>query len=573
MNYKDIYKEWVNNGYFDEDFRNELKEIEKDDKEIEDRFFKDLEFGTGGMRGVIGAGRNRMNIYNIRKATQGFANYINHNFKNEDKLSIAIAYDSRRFSKEFALEASLVMGANGIKTFLFDSLHSTPELSFAVRKLNCQGGIVITASHNPPEYNGYKAYDERGCQMLPEKADLLVDEVSKITSFEQVKFINEEEALKSDKLEYINENLDNEYLDMIEKLSIRPIDDLDKNLKIVFTPLHGTGGRPVAEAIKRIGIDGFYSVEEQMIPDEDFTTVNYPNPEDPKAFELAIRDGKKHNADILMATDPDSDRVGVMVNSGTGDFVRLNGNQTGALLVSYILDGLKGKVENPLVVKTIVTSDLGKVIAESKGARVEETLTGFKFIGDKIYQYENDPMKNFVMGYEESYGYLAGTNVRDKDAVVTSMLIAEMAAYYKKQNVSLIDVLEELYKDYGYYKEDLKSITLKGKDGLEKMGRIMSSLRSEPFDKVSGESILEIIDCNASTIENKNLGSVETLNLPKSNVLKYTFSDKSWFAVRPSGTEPKIKIYVSAIGANNDLAEQKLKGIMEDVSDRLLSIG
>lgn len=537
MNYKDIYKEWVNNGYFDEGFRNELKAIENNESEVEDRFYKDLEFGTAGMRGIIGAGKNRINKYIVRKASQGFANYIKHAHGSEN-LSVAIACDNRIKSDEFALETALVMAANGIKAYLFESLRTTPELSFAVRELNCQGGVMITASHNPPEYNGYKVYGADGAQLIPVEAAKVVDEVSAVTSFESVLTMDEKIAKEKDLLEIIGEAVDRKYYECVKSLALNT-SVYEEPLKVVYTPLHGTGADAVKTVMHEMGVADLEFVEEQMVADEHFSTCKKPNPEELQAFDYAIEKGKQVNAELLIATDPDCDRVGIVVKNSEGVFVPLNGNQTGALLVDYMLQAKPSVTNKDVVIKTIVTSDFGRNIAEDYGATVMEVLTGFKFIGEKIKQFEESGSHNFVFGYEESYGYLAGTFVRDKDAVVTTMLIIEMAKFYKRNGLTLVEALDQLYKKHGFYKEGLKSIYLEGKDGLEKMGRIMSNLRSEPFDKVSGESILEIIDCNASTIENKNLGSVETLNLPKSNVLKYTFSDKSWFAVRPSGTEPK----------------------------------
>ncbi len=571
MNYQSRYEEWLNNDYFDADFRKELAEIKDNQKEIEDRFYKDLEFGTGGLRGVIGAGSNRINKYVVRKANQGFANYINERFADQSNKSIAIAYDSRFMSPEFALESALVMAANGIKAYVFKTLHSTPELSFAVRELGCVGGIVVTASHNPPEYNGYKIYDEHGGQLVPFYADQVVSKVSEISDFNQVKFISEKEALAQEMLAYITDDMDVKYQKMVASLRLQT-GNIDTGIKVVYTPLHGTGGVPVEQAVRNLGVQEFHVVAEQMKPDHKFSTVAYPNPEEVAAFKLSEALGRKVNADILLATDPDCDRVGVMVKDSTGQYVALNGNQTGALLVNYVLSFTNKSIENPTIIKTIVTSDFGKVIAEGLGVGVEETLTGFKFIGEKIREYEAEKTRTFIMGYEESYGYLAGTHVRDKDAVIASMLIVEMAAYYKKNGLSLLEVLSDLYGRYGYYKEALKSITLKGKDGLEKMGRMMSELREKPFQSVADNHVLRVMDCKSAKIMNLKTGEVSGSGLPSANVLKYIFEDESWFAIRPSGTEPKIKIYCSAKGETESEADTRLKTIMTEVAERIESI-
>lgn len=570
MSYMDVYKEWANNGYFDEEFRAELKAIENDSKEVEDRFYKDLEFGTAGLRGIIGAGRNRINKYVVRKASQGFANYIRHGH-GSGELSVVIACDNRIKSDEFALETALVMAGNGIKAYLFESLRSTPELSFSVRELNSHGGVVITASHNPPEYNGYKVYGSDGAQLIPEEADKVVEEVELVKDFESVQILSEEEAVKKGLLVYIGEDIDRIYYDRVKSLALNK-DVYKEDLKAVFTPLHGTGAEPIKAVLKEMGVTDLNFVEEQMVADGNFSTCKKPNPEELQAFDLAIEKGKEIDAELLIATDPDCDRVGIVVKDSEGEFIPLNGNQTGALLVNYILGAKESLSKKDVVIKTIVTSDFGRIIAESHGVSVIEVLTGFKFIGEKIKQFEETGSNNFLFGYEESYGYLAGTFVRDKDAVVTTMLIIEMAKYYKQKGMTLLDALEFLYKKHGFYKENLKSVYLEGKDGLEKMGRIMTTLRAEPFKEVAGDSVLNIIDCNSSTIENLESGKTEILKLPKSNVLKYTFKDNSWFAIRPSGTEPKIKIYVSAVGTDHKSADEKLKNIMEEVSNHLNSI-
>lgn len=570
MSYQKVYEEWVSNSYFDDAFRNELKAIADDAKEIEDRFYKDLEFGTAGMRGVIGAGKNRINKYIVRKASQGFANYIKSAYGSEN-LSVAIACDNRIKSDEFALETALVMAGNGIKAYLFESLRTTPELSFSVRELKCQGGVMITASHNPPAYNGYKVYGADGAQLIPVEAGKVVDEVSRVTDFERVKIMSESEAKTKGLLQIIGEKVDRLYYDCVKSLALNK-DVYSEPLKVVYTPLHGTGAEAVKAVMHEMGVTDLCFVEEQMVADGNFTTCQKPNPEELQAFDYAIEKGKQENAELLIATDPDCDRVGIVVKNENGEYIALNGNQTGALLVDYMLRSKETLSSQDVVIKTIVTSDFGRIIAESYGVTVMEVLTGFKFIGEKIKQFEETGDHNFLFGYEESYGYLAGTFVRDKDAVVTTMLIIEMAKYYKQQGQNLLEALNALYEKHGCYKENLKSIYLEGKDGLEKMGRIMATLREEPFTKVAGDAILNIIDCNASSVKNVATGEMKTLQLPKSNVLKYTFDDNSWFAVRPSGTEPKIKIYVSAVGADHKIADAKLDAIMNEVSDRLFSI-
>lgn len=565
MDYKAKYLEWLNNDYFDQSFRDELKAIENNESEIEERFYKDLEFGTGGMRGIIGAGTNRINEYVIRNASQGFANFAKARY---EENSIVIAHDCRHKSPEFALETALVFAANGIKAYLFDALRSTPELSFAVRSLNASVGVVVTASHNPPAYNGFKVYGDDGCQLLPEDADKVVEEVSKIKSFDEVKYISKEQALKDGLLEYLSVDQDNKYLDMVETVSVDDKIISQTGLKVVYSPLHGTGARPIELIMKRRGLKAFYPVEEQMIADSNFSTLKSPNPEDVSAFEMGIELAKKKDADIIVATDPDCDRVGLVVKH-KDDFQALNGNQTGVLLVDYILGNMKNMPDNPLLVNTIVTSGMAEKVIKSYGAELESTLTGFKFIGEKIKQYE-DGSKNFLFGYEESYGYLAGTHVRDKDAVIATMLVVEMAALYKKQGLTLIDALENLYEKVGYYQESLTAITLEGKEGLEKIKRIMLSLRNEPFTKVNHLTITTIMDCLDQTI--KDHTGRRSNGLPKSNVLKYYLEDGSWFAARPSGTEPKIKIYFSVVGQTKSDCLEKLAATEEEVLKRVYSV-
>jgi phosphoglucomutase len=570
MDYMERYNEWLNNPYFDEETKEELLSIKNDEKEIEDRFFKELEFGTGGLRGVIGAGTNRMNKYIVRKATQGLANYILNSVDKAKEKGVVIAFDSRYRSPEFAKEAALVMNGNEIKAYLFESLRTTPELSFAVRELGCAAGIVITASHNPPEYNGYKVYGEDGGQLVPRYANKVIEEIRKIDDFSKVKYIEEAEALNKGLLNIIGEEIDKKYIDSVKSLSLRK--DLVKEMKdfkIVYTPLHGTGAMPVKRVLKEIGFENVIVVPEQEVPDSNFSTVKSPNPEEHDAFELAISLAEKENADVIIGTDPDCDRVGVVIKDKDGIYQVLTGNQTGALLVDYILSSMETIPENSVIIKTIVTSELGKAVAEHYGVETIDTLTGFKFIGEKIKEFEEKGDKNFLFGYEESYGYLAGTFVRDKDGVVSAMLIAEMAAYYKSKGMSLLDALKGIYKKFGYYKEDLKSIKLEGKEGIEKIGRIMEQLRNNPpleIGELKVEVLRDYLERKARYILKDR---EEPVSLPKSNVLHFTLDDGSWFAVRPSGTEPKIKIYFSAVAEWEKEAQLKLKMIKDFVLNKI----
>ncbi len=559
MSYKNFYEEWLNNPYFDDEFRNELKSISSDEKEIEDRFYKDLEFGTGGMRGVIGAGRNRINKYIIRKASQGFANYLKK--VGGDNLSVVIAHDSRRMSPEFSLETALVMAGNGIKAYIFDGLRTTPELSYAVRELNASGGVVVTASHNPPEYNGYKIYGNDGCQLVPEHADMVVDEVSAITEYTSIQYMDKEEAQESGMLTILGDEQDTKYVEMIKTHIKRPLDESVKSdLKIVFSPLHGTGARAVERVLKETGYTGFIPVKEQMVADSEFSTLRLPNPEEADAFDLSVKYAKESSADVIVATDPDCDRVGVMVNQ-SGNYELLNGNQTGALLVDYVLSSLDKMPENPVIINTIVTSTIGEAIAKKYGVGAMSTLTGFKFIGEKIREFEMDKSHSFIMGYEESYGYLIGTDVRDKDAVVSTMMVAEMAAYYKAQGKTLVDRLNEIFEEVGYYLEDLIAITMKGKEGMEKIAHIMNHMRASAPTTFAGSKVDRILDCMA-----------EGTGLPKSNVLKYYLDDGSWFAIRPSGTEPKIKFYFSAKSDTKASVQTRVETLKTEINKLVDSI-
>ncbi len=569
MDYKEIYEQWVNDEYFDEKTRAELKSIEGDDKEIQERFYKSLEFGTGGLRGIIGAGTNRMNIYTVSKATQGFANYIKKQGDEAVKMGVAIAYDSRRMSPEFAETAALVLNGNGIKTYLFESLRPTPVLSFSVRHLGCTGGIVVTASHNPPEYNGYKVYWADGGQ-VPFPRDMeIIKEVEAVSDFKEIKKADKEQAAKDGLFNIAGKEVDDEYVKNVKAQLINP--DLiksAKDLKIVYTPLHGTGNIPVRRVLKEVGFENVNVVPEQELPDSEFSTVGYPNPEDPKAFTLAMKLADEIGADIVVGTDPDADRVGAVVKNGKGEYVILTGNMTGVLLTEYILSSKKesGRLpENGAVVSTIVSTDLTKAIAKNYGVDYFEVLTGFKYIGEKIKEFEKDGSHTYLFGFEESYGCLAGTYARDKDAVVATMLICELAAFYKSKGMTLYEGLQEVYKKYGFYKESIKSITLKGIEGIENMKKIMETFRSGTPEEIGGSKVVESRDYNAGTFKNYQTGEDGKVNLPKSNVLYYVLENGTWFCVRPSGTEPKIKIYFGSKGESLEAAEKNIENALDGV--------
>lgn len=570
MDYMKRYKEWLHNDYFDDETKEELENIKDNQGEIEDRFFKDLEFGTGGLRGVIGAGTNRINKYNVRKATQGLVNYILKEVDNPKERGVVIAYDSRHKSPEFAKEAALVIAGNGMRAYLFESLRSTPELSFAVRELNCGGGIVITASHNPPEYNGYKVYGDDGGQLVPRYANKIIEEINEIKDFRQVKYMDEADAIEKGLLKIIGEEIDKKYIDRVKSLSIKKeVIDNAKDFRIIYTPLHGTGAMPIKRVLNELGYKNVIGVEEQEVPDSNFSTVESPNPEEHKAFEMAIALAEKEGGDIIIGTDPDCDRVGAVVKDKNGEYKVLTGNQTGALLIDYILSSMDNIPENSVIIKTIVTSELGRAVAHHYGVETIDTLTGFKFIGEKIKEFEENKSRSFIFGYEESYGYLAGTFVRDKDAVISAMLIAEMAAYYSSRGMNLLDALNELYERFGYYKEDLESIVLKGKEGIEKIGRIMDSFRNNPPREIGDINTKLIRDYLNKEGTNIFTNEKWTLDLPKSNVLHFTLEDESWFAIRPSGTEPKLKIYFSTRDKNQGKATIKLDKIKKFIINKI----
>ena len=567
MNYKDTYQDWLQNPYFDEATKEELRAIADDEKEIEDRFYRQLEFGTGGLRGVIGAGTNRMNIYTVRQATQGLANYIIS--QNGQEKGVAIAYDSRIMSPEFATEAALCLNANGIKTYRFTSLRPTPELSFAVRKLGCIAGIVVTASHNPREYNGYKVYWEDGAQITPPHDRNILAEVAKVTSFDLVKTMEKTDAVAAGLYQEIDTEIDEAYMEELKKQSIHPevISEMAKDFTIVYTPLHGTGNVPVRRVLKELGFEKVYVVPEQEKPDGTFPTVAYPNPESPKAFELALALAKKVDADIVLATDPDADRLGVYCkDTKSGNYVSFTGNMSGMLIAEYILKERTATgtmPENPALVETIVTTDMAKVIAQAYGVHLIEVLTGFKYIGEQIRLFEENHTYNYVFGLEESYGCLAGTYARDKDACVAVMMLCEVASWYKKQGKTLWDAMLAMYEKYGYFKEGLETITLKGMDGAQQIQQMMAEAREHLPQQIGDAKVLAVRDYKTDVRYDMTDGSKSATGLPTSNVLYYELEDHSWCCVRPSGTEPKIKFYFGVKGTSLSDAEAKLDGLQK----------
>lgn len=569
MSYMELYKEWLSNPYFDQQTKEELKAIEGNEKEIEDRFYTELEFGTAGLRGVIGAGVNRMNIYTVRRATQGLANYILKQGKQSQ--GVAIAFDSRRMSPEFADEAALCLGANGIKAYVFESLRPTPELSFAVRELKCIAGINITASHNPPEYNGYKVYWEDGAQITPPHDGGIMAEVKAITDFAAAKTMSKDEAVKAGLYEVIGAAIDDRYMAELKKQVKNPdaIKEMQKDIKIVYTPLHGTGNIPARRILKELGFENVYVVPEQELPDGEFPTVSYPNPEAAEAFELALKLAKEKDADLVLATDPDADRLGVYVkDTKSGEYITLTGNMSGCLLAEYEISQVKEKSgipEDGALVKTIVTTNLADAIAKYYGIKLIEVLTGFKYIGQQILGFENNKKGTYLFGFEESYGCLIGTHARDKDAIVATMALCEAAAYYKKQGKTLWDAMIDMYERYGYYKDDVKSITLKGKEGLQKIQDILNNLRANTPEMIGEYKVLSTRDYKADTIKDMTTGEVTSTGLPTSNVLYYDLPDGAWVCVRPSGTEPKIKIYYGVKGTSLEDAAKKSAELGEKV--------
>ena len=613
MDYKEQYNQWLNSPALDEEAKNELQSIADNEEEIQDRFYKDLEFGTAGLRGKIGMGTNRMNIYTVGKSTQGLANYLLENVENAQGKGVVIAYDCRYMSREFSERVAQILTANGVKVYLFEDIRPTPELSFAVTKLGAAAGIVITASHNPPDYNGYKVYSENAAQILPEVADKIIEQIDKIKDYSKIKTTSIEEARENGLFKLIGKEIDRMYYEKVKGLSLSP--DIDKDINIVYTPLHGTGNIPIRTILKEMGYNNVFVDEEQAKPDPEFSTVDSPNPENPEAFERAIVLGKKVNADILIATDPDCDRIAVAVSTNNhfegrsdkvsptshyevqrdtvpthshceersdeaisspdtkNNYLFLNGNQTGALLLDYILSRKKEKdelPENGFIIKTIVTSELGRIVAENYNTKAYDTLTGFKFICNKAMELEKEG-GTFLFGYEESIGYLAGDFVRDKDAVISAMLIAEMAAYYKKQGLTLADALNRLYEKHGYFLEYLESIVLEGMEGEQQMEKIMSAFREE-FPEVPEMNISRKIDYKTPFQYDYETKEKTVLDIPRSDVLKCMFFDGSWYAVRPSGTEPKIKIYMSLVGKGKAEAEEKLGKLKSVIFGKIDSI-
>lgn len=570
MGYKENYESWLNNPYFDEDTRKELQSIAGNEKEIEERFYMDLEFGTAGLRGVIGAGTNRMNIYTVRKATQGLANYICN--VGAQKKGVAIAYDSRRMSPEFADEAALCLAANGIKAYVFESLRPTPELSYAVRKLGCTAGINITASHNPPEYNGYKVYWEDGAQITPPHDTGIMDEVKKVTDYATVKTMTLEAAKEAGLYQVIGADIDDPYIAELKKLVLHQdcIDAVGADMKIVYTPLHGTGNIPVRRVLKELGFKNVYVVPEQELPDGNFPTVSYPNPEAAEAFELGLALGKKVDADLILATDPDADRLGVYVkDSKTGEYHSLTGNMSGCLIGDYVI-GQRKEINGSLpkdgaFIRSIVSTNMADAIAEHYGIALIEVLTGFKFIGQKILEFEQTGKGTYLFGMEESYGCLTGTYARDKDAIVASMTLCEAAAYYKTKNMTLWDAMLAMYEKYGYYKDDVTSITLKGIEGLAKIQEIMNTLRDNAPAEIGGYKVTAVRDYKKDTITDTATGAVKPTGLPSSNVLYYEMTDGAWVCVRPSGTEPKVKFYLGVKGTSLEDAETKSEELSKAV--------
>ncbi len=572
MNSMERYRTWVESDYFDRETREELMSIKDDPKEIEERFYKELEFGTGGLRGIIGAGTNRINKYTIRKASQGLADYFLAKDKNAGEKGIVIAYDSRHKSPEFALEASRVFAGNGIMVYLFDELRPTPELSFAVRKLNACGGVVITASHNPPEYNGYKVYGEDGAQMSLDDTKGVLEYIRKIKDLKCVRLVSENDARSRGLLKTIGSDIDNDYISKIKTISVNPeiIRKAGDILKIVYTPLNGAGNKPVRRILRECGCNRIFTVKEQEYPDPEFSTVKYPNPENRDALELAVKLAVEKDADLIIATDPDCDRLGVGVKNKPGEYVILTGNQVGCLLLEYIISQKKqsGKMpDNPFVMTTVVSSKMAEAICNNFNVELIEVLTGFKFIGEKIRQLDEYGNKNFIFGFEESIGYLAGTYSRDKDAVVASMLVSEMAAWYLNRNMTLLDGLESLYKKYGYYLEKIESYVFKGKSGTDKIQSIMKRLRNEEIIMFGSHRVVELCDYQKSEKYNIETGLSESINLPSSNVLCYKMKDDSWFCIRPSGTEPKIKVYFGVKNENRENAKVKLADLSASVSE------
>lgn len=564
MDYEKNYQKWINSSVLDDEAKQELLSIADDKKEIEERFYKELEFGTAGMRGIIGIGTNRINIYNVRRASQGVAEYVLKEGANAAKAGVLIGYDTRHFSKEFARETARVLCANGIKTYLFPKVHSVPEVSFGVRELGCAAGVMITASHNPKEYNGYKVYGPDGGQLPPEAAQTVIDAIDSCDVFDGVKLMDIAEAEKNGLLSYPDEKLDEKFMSAVMKQQIKPdaVLAVADTMKLIYTPFHGTGSRPIKEVLKRIGFKNVLVVAEQDTEDGDFPTVKSPNPENKEGFEIAIKMAKENDVDVIIGTDPDCDRVGIVVRDAEGEYRTLTGNQTGALLVEYILRAKKETntlPENGVVIKTIVTTELAAAIAKAYNIEIMNVLTGFKYIGEKMTEFAKTGSHTYLIGFEESYGYLVGDHARDKDGVVATMLIAEMAAYYKTKGMSLYEALLDIYKKYGFYAEKTVSFTMPGKDGMEKMAKLLAGLRIKPIEKAAG---MKVVSCTDYLHDDTGL--------PKSDVLKYCLDDnKTYFIIRPSGTEPKIKLYLGTNAESFEEAEAMIEKTLADVRNQL----
>ena len=569
MEYLEKYEQWLNNEMFDEQTKRELANIKDSDEEIKDRFYKDLEFGTAGLRGIIGAGTNRMNYYTVGKATQGLANFIIK--EKGEKQGVAIAYDSRRMSPEFSKRAALILNANGIKTYLFDSLRPTPELSFAVRELGCIAGIVITASHNPPEYNGYKVYWSDGAQIIAPQDKQIITEVNNIEDYSEIKLISEEEAKSKGLFNIIGKEIDDKYMEELHKLVLNSeaIKEMAKDIKIVYTPFNGTGNLPARRILDELGFENVYVVPEQEMPDGEFTTLAYPNPEDPKAFELALKLAKEIDADIVLATDPDADRLGVYAKDvKTGEYKEFTGNMSGLLIAEYELSQKKEKgllPQNGALIKTIVSSNMADQIVKEYNIKLIEVLTGFKYIGEQIKLFEQNHLFEYIFGYEESYGCLIGTHSRDKDAIVAVMALCEAAAYYKKQGLTLWDQMINIYEKYGYYREELTSITLKGADGAAKIQNIMSKMRNNSPVRIGNWDVIAVRDYRVQVRKEMMTGRISRIDLPTSNVLYYELSNDAWCCARPSGTEPKIKFYIGVKGHSIEDAKQQAENLKAEV--------
>jgi phosphoglucomutase len=572
MNYKEKYDAWCKNPIFDEQTKNELDEIKNNEEEIKDRFYKDLEFGTAGLRGVIGAGTNRMNKYTVTKATQGLANFIIE--ENAVNRGVAISYDSRHMSKEFSEQTALCLNANGIKTYIFNELRPVPELSYSVRKLGCIAGIMITASHNPPKYNGYKVYWEDGAQIVAPKDKQIINKVNEVTDYSNVKTMDKQEAINKGLYNVIGNEMDDNYIAELKKLVINPevIKEVEKDIKIVYTPLHGTGNIPVRRILSEIGFSNVYVVPEQEKPDGNFPTVDYPNPEDEKAFKLALELANKIDADIVTATDPDADRLGVYAkDSKTGKYMSFTGNMSAMLIAEYILSQKKENgtlPKNGAFVKSIVSTNLADAISKYYGTTLIEVLTGFKYIGEKMTQFEKTKEYEYVFGFEESYGCLVGNHARDKDGICAVMMLAEAAAYYKKQGLTLWDQMINIYEKYGYYKEGISSITMEGADGAEKINQIMEKLRNNAPQSFGKYKVVRAKDYKTSICKNLQTGKAQKIDLPTSNVLYYDLEDDAWCCARPSGTEPKIKFYMGVKGTSMNDANTKL----EELKNAVLSV-